>query len=123
MSECLVYLISNEKKTNLNHNETNIGRLSSNLISISDPTISKNHATIHMADNRFYLRDLGTVNGTYLNGNRLESNTKYPLKHKDTIQFGKRNTKFKCRCSLVQFLSNAAQGVKARKNQFKGLLF
>lgn len=40
-------------------------------------------------EDKFYLKDLGTVNGTYLNGNKLEGNKKYPLKHKDSIQFGK----------------------------------
>lgn len=40
-------------------------------------------------EDKFYVKDLGTVNGTYLNGNKLEPNKKYPLKHKDNIQFGK----------------------------------
>lgn len=92
MPEPKAYLLANDQKTPLTYEETTVGRLSTNLIAINDPTISKSHAAINYisSEDRFYLRDLGTVNGTYLNGNRLEANKRQPLKHKDSIQFGKR---------------------------------
>jgi pSer/pThr/pTyr-binding forkhead associated (FHA) protein len=67
------YLIANDQRINLTHDETTIGRLSNNLIPIPDPTISKAHASISFvnSDAKFYIRDLSTVNGTYLNGSKL----------------------------------------------------
>lgn len=93
MPEPKAYLLANDQRTPLTYEETTVGRLSSNLLPINDPTISKNHAAINYisSENRFYLRDLNTVNGTYLNGARLEPNKRQLLKHKDSIQFGKRN--------------------------------
>jgi len=91
------YLIVNDQRINLTYDETTIGRLSSNLITIPDPTISKAHASIAFigSEGKFYIRDLSTVNGTYINGNKLEPSKKYPLKHKDCLQFGKRNFRFR----------------------------
>jgi len=65
------YLVANDKRIDLKHDETTIGRLSSNLIPINDPTISKYHASIHHLQSKFYLVDLNTVNGTFLNGTKL----------------------------------------------------
>src|SRR5437867_6562406 len=45
-----------------------IGRSSQNAIQISDPTVSKAHAEIARAGERFTIRDLGSRNGTRLNG-------------------------------------------------------
>ena len=87
----MAYLVSNNNRTDLKFQETTIGRLSTNLIALNDPTVSKNHATInHLPSNKkFYLTDLNTVNGTFLNGTKLEPNKRYQIKHKDSIQFGK----------------------------------
>jgi len=92
MPDSKAYLLVNDQKIPLTYEETTIGRLSTNLIPINDPTISKSHAAINYisSEDKFYLRDLGTVNGIYLNGNRLEGNKRHVLKHKDSIQFGKR---------------------------------
>lgn len=91
MPEYKAYLVCDDQKINLKHDETTVGRLTSNFIAINDPTISKNHSSIIYVsnENKYYLCDLNTINGTYLNGNKLEANKKYPLKHKDAIQFGK----------------------------------
>ncbi len=92
MAERKAYLVCNDKRANLTFDETSIGRLTTNSISINDPTVSKNHALINwlQGQNKFYLSDLNTVNGTYWNGNKLENNKKYVVTHKDAIQFGKR---------------------------------
>ncbi|MFZ5917687.1 MAG: FHA domain-containing protein [Chloroflexota bacterium] len=51
--------------------------------------ISRRHAKITRQDNQISLEDLGSVNGTYLNGQRLTPYLQYPLTSGDEIQLGK----------------------------------
>lgn len=108
MPESRAYLVCNDQKINLK-DETTIGRLTSNHIPINDPTISKNHSSIiYMPnENKYYLCDLNTINGTYLNGSKLEGNKKYPLKHKDAIQFGKSSLGFMQMFIFTTFISTS----------------
>jgi hypothetical protein len=52
--------------------------------------VSRMHAEIHSTpqDNLLKLMDLGSSNGTFLNGNRLEANRHYPLYNGDEIRLG-----------------------------------
>lgn len=53
----------------IEHNsEITIGRLSTNDIVISNNAVSKNHARITYKDEGFYIEDLNSTNGIYLNG-------------------------------------------------------
>lgn len=53
-----------------------IGRLTSNDISIDDPTVSRRHAKITYENNQYFIEDLGSRNKTYLNGNEVRRKTK-----------------------------------------------
>jgi adenylate cyclase len=49
-----------------------LGRAANNQIVLRDEKVSRNHAVIHRQDdNEFWLVDLGSSNGTYLNGRRV----------------------------------------------------
>jgi pSer/pThr/pTyr-binding forkhead associated (FHA) protein len=50
--------------------------------------VSRYHALIQVVDNRVFIKDMGSTNGTKLNGNRLESLLPYRLHHGDTLRFG-----------------------------------
>lgn len=52
----------------LSGDEILIGRGSEADIAIDDPSMSRRHAMIVRRGGRFYLRDLGSANGTYLDG-------------------------------------------------------
>ncbi|MGL4368577.1 MAG: FHA domain-containing protein [Spirochaetota bacterium] len=59
------------KKYPLYWNEITIGRGKQNGIVINDPTVSSDHAKIRLVKKSYYLFDLVSENGTYLNGNKL----------------------------------------------------
>lgn len=66
--------------------ETTIGRAVSNDIQLNDARVSKRHAKITVASGGFHLSDLGSTNGTWLNGSRVNRPT--PLRTEDKIRFG-----------------------------------
>ncbi|MDX2077395.1 MAG: FHA domain-containing protein [bacterium] len=51
--------------------------------------ISRKHATIRHNGDKLELVDLGSRNGTFLNGKKLESEQSVPLTHNDEIRLGK----------------------------------
>lgn len=63
-----------------------IGRGRSADVVIAEPTISRAHAAIGYEPDGFYLQDLGSTNGTMVNGARIE---RQPLKPGDVIQMGR----------------------------------
>jgi phosphoserine phosphatase RsbU/P len=63
-----------------------IGRSSDCSIPIKDRYLSRRHAEIVHVDGSWLLKDLGSVNGTYLNGARVERDT--PLQPGDRIRLG-----------------------------------
>ncbi|MFM2103575.1 MAG: hypothetical protein RL740_662 [Actinomycetota bacterium] len=70
----------------INSPETTIGRSSDNDVVLDDVTVSRKHANIRRASERFELIDLGSLNGTYVNNNSIARAT---LNSGDEIQFGK----------------------------------
>jgi serine phosphatase RsbU (regulator of sigma subunit) len=63
-----------------------IGRASDCTIPIKDRYLSRRHAEIVMENGGWLVKDLGSANGTYLNGNRVERDS--PLKSGDRIRLG-----------------------------------
>lgn len=53
---------------------------------LNDVTVSRTHVEFVRAGNDFEVRDLGSLNGTYINRDRIDS---YVLKPGDEIQIGK----------------------------------
>lgn len=67
--------------------ELSIGRDDSSDIGIMDDFVSKEHALIYSQNNAFYLDDLESANGTFLNGERLWGARR--LRIGDKIQLGR----------------------------------
>jgi hypothetical protein len=80
-----------------------IGRVDGNDMIMPDFAISKKHASINMDSNSFYLKDLGSTNGTLVNGTRLD---KKPLKihDKDVLSFARYEFTFLFPSSLYKML-------------------
>jgi pSer/pThr/pTyr-binding forkhead associated (FHA) protein len=51
--------------------QLSIGRDSSNEISINDAEVSRRHARLTFQGGKYVIEDLGSTNGTYVNGQRL----------------------------------------------------
>ena len=54
---------------------------------ISLPTVSRVHARIRKEENEYYLADLNSRNGTYVNGRMLEADEEYLLQDEDQVDF------------------------------------
>jgi hypothetical protein len=65
---------------------TLVGRSPECDIFLDDVTVSRRHAEILREDDEFTIRDLGSLNGTYVNRKRIESAT---LENDDEVQIGK----------------------------------
>ena len=66
--------------------EFKIGRDSSNHIIIDDASISRNHALLTVIDENFKIRDLDSLNGTFINGVRIKGEAK--LETEDILKLG-----------------------------------
>lgn len=71
----------------LNHQETEIGKAVHNRLVINDATVSSTHAIIIARDGGYNIADLGSSNGTFINGQKLSSDAQI-LQHGDKIQLG-----------------------------------
>ncbi len=69
-----------------------LGRHPNNTIQLLDKIVSKEHCIVEVREGRFVLRDLGSLNGTYVNGERVRGETL--LKHGDEIALGSTRARF-----------------------------
>jgi pSer/pThr/pTyr-binding forkhead associated (FHA) protein len=70
----------------LDHDVTTSGRHPDSDIFLDDVTVSRRHAEFHREGGVFTVRDVGSLNGTYVNRERVESAT---LSNGDEVQIGK----------------------------------
>jgi hypothetical protein len=63
-----------------------IGRSSSNDIVLTDPTVSRTHASLGKRDGDLYIQDLGSSTGTTVNGRKVTG--AHPLRSGDVITVG-----------------------------------
>ena len=68
--------------------EVSIGRADDNEVVLESPMVSRHHARIVPADERWFLEDRGSFNGTSLNGVQIQPGTLMPLRHADRILIG-----------------------------------
>src|SRR5690348_7616645 len=63
-----------------------VGRAPTCDLPVFDPTISRRHAELRSIDSTLHLRDLGSSNGTFVNGEKVDDATAAP---DDLVSFGK----------------------------------
>jgi pSer/pThr/pTyr-binding forkhead associated (FHA) protein len=68
-----------------------IGRAPDNIIVLTDRSVSNRHAVLRLANGSYYLKDLGSTNGTRVNGIPITETT---LRFDDRIRFGVVESRF-----------------------------
>jgi adenylate cyclase len=67
-------------------NTNTLGRHPNNTIQLLDKIVSKEHCILEKRDDAWILRDLGSLNGSYVNGERVQGEK--AVRHNDEIIFG-----------------------------------
>ncbi len=98
----------------LNKSTITIGSHRSNDLVIDDTTVSRRHATITHKSGRFELEDLGSTNGTFVNGGRLRA--PIALSRGDEIKFGS------ARCAFVVGANPVTSALRARRSSLGRVL-
>jgi pSer/pThr/pTyr-binding forkhead associated (FHA) protein len=70
----------------LDSDEVSAGRHPNSDIFLDDVTVSRKHATFRREGDDFLVRDVGSLNGTYVNRERIDEAA---LKTRDEVQIGK----------------------------------
>ncbi|ABK52998.1 FHA domain containing protein [Acidothermus cellulolyticus 11B] len=70
----------------LDREVTTVGRHPESDIFLDDVTVSRRHAEFHRTENGFVVRDVGSLNGTYVNRERIDEAA---LSSGDEVQIGK----------------------------------
>ncbi|MDX2033159.1 MAG: MFS transporter [Blastocatellia bacterium] len=91
-----------------------IGKTPDNAIVVSDGAISRKHVQIEQRDGHYLLKDLGSLNGTYLNGKRIDSQ-EHPLKDGDEIMIGRTRMLFRLLPDLSQFSTVENDALKGKE--------
>jgi FHA domain/Protein of unknown function (DUF3662) len=68
-----------------------IGRSEESDVFLVDPSVSRTHAVVEVDGTEPVVRDLGSTNGTYVNGERVEAR---PLRDGDELTFGNTTMRF-----------------------------
>jgi hypothetical protein len=96
-------MIKSEYSSTTSSRSFTIGRVDGNDMIMPDYAISKKHAVINIKDGSYFIRDLGSTNGTMINGSRL---SKKPTKIHDQeiISFARYEFLFLLPASLYAML-------------------
>ncbi|HEY6248392.1 MAG TPA: FHA domain-containing protein [Candidatus Angelobacter sp.] len=80
------------KEVSLSQETFTIGRLPGNMLQIDNLAVSGHHAKIYWEQDHYAVEDLGSLNGTYVNNQRIG---KAALKSGDVMTIGKHMVQFK----------------------------
>lgn len=93
---CLVDCDTQRVIADINHSPFTLGREANNDLRINFRMVTKHHCQIFFRrqDQRYYLKDLGSRNGTFHNGHFLPNTVPVPLNHRDIIRVGPKSYRF-----------------------------
>src|SRR5262252_1617504 len=82
---------SEQKNIILNRTPFSVGRKVDKDLVIADPRVSRDHAQIMQEGTSFFLEDLGSKHGTFINGERIQ---RQKLERGDRLEFGARDAAY-----------------------------
>lgn len=69
------------------HSEISIGRKEDNIVAIDDPFISNYHASLFVKEERLFIKDMNSTNGTFKNGKMVRNEEE--LADGDVLKIGR----------------------------------
>lgn len=112
-NDCVVVIYTKEpgllgKRFVLDKNKIGIGRGADNVIVLEGDSVSRRHAQIERRNNRWYIVDNGSTNGTYLNEEQIVREA--PLNNSDRLKVGP---------TILKFLSGADAEAKYHEEIYR----
>ncbi|WP_414588446.1 FHA domain-containing protein [Scytonema sp. PCC 10023] len=83
-----------QKEFLLDQNVVGIGREEENTVVLSEPNVSRYHAELNWNGDRYFITDLSSYCGTWVNQDRVNPQVPIPLVHGDTIRIGSFDVRF-----------------------------
>ncbi len=99
-----------------------IGRAPDNVFTIDDVSVSSHHARIAPSGDSYILTDLGSTNGTMVNGAELKAEVEHTLKPGDRVRFGKVDSLFDpehAEAGAQELPSNEERGIAPASKSIK----
>jgi pSer/pThr/pTyr-binding forkhead associated (FHA) protein len=87
--EAAAYLLVAGERIALEKGENTIGRRGENDVVLEDPYVSGAHAIIELTESGVSLTDLGSTNGSFINGAKLDANVTTTITTSDEITIGR----------------------------------
>ncbi len=116
----LILIDKNQKEYRLREHSVTLGRSKLNSIVIDDPYISRKHCQITRIKDKFYLEDLKTKNGTFVNSKKVEDHLE--LSNGDRITLYKKGPEFSVRIIKLPAEEDLITHVKIQKQIEKSVL-
>jgi len=87
-----IFVQGNDQQTlSLNHTPFTVGRKVDRDLVIADPRVSREHASIVSENGEFFVVDLGSKHGTFVNGEKVD---RHKLQRNDRLEFGARDVAY-----------------------------
>ncbi|MCG9894160.1 MAG: FHA domain-containing protein [Fimbriimonadaceae bacterium] len=90
-------LLIGDEEVALTHGTHSLGRRSDNDIPVADPHVSGRHGQVEVDDSGIHFTDIGSSNGTLLNGAKLPPHTRTRLQDSDVLKIGSTELRVKPR--------------------------
>ena len=87
--------IPNTGPVPLNEHVYVLGKSSDVDIQVNNAFVSRKHCQVRFQDSSFFISDIGSKNGTYVNGVRLKPSEEKQLNHDDTIGLAEKQVTFR----------------------------
>jgi sigma-B regulation protein RsbU (phosphoserine phosphatase) len=102
-----IFVTGNDQQTvSLNHTPYTVGRKVDRDLVIADPRVSREHATIVSENGEFFVVDLNSKHGTFVNGEKVD---RHKLQRNDRLEFGARDIAYLIFHPLQHTTSNTAR--------------
>ncbi len=109
--EIVEVILDDEKFPLEGHGPWTVGRSQENDIVVNDPNVSRKHARISRADNGFIVEDLGSTNGTLLDGAPIDRER---IEGGDELTFGQSTARF------VRRIDSPGEELRGRRDRSGG---